>query len=141
MYRSLMTAVAVELSVSTQAAFAVDGAPNDWSGYYIGADLGAAWSKTNVTNTVGDASLNWTDFAVGQSLGYNQSGLIGGAHIGVNFQQDRFLYGAELSAFEDGITGGGTLPPNLTGSSGDDVFASRIRALVLATARVGYPFD
>ncbi len=141
MYRSLMTAVAVVLSISTQAAFAADGAPHDWSGYYIGADLGGAWSKTNLTNTVSDPALNWTDFAVGQSLGYTQSGLVGGAHVGLNFQQDRFLYGAELAAFGAGVTGGGTLPPNQMGSAGDDVFASRIRMLLLATARVGYTFD
>lgn len=141
MYRSLMTAVAVLLSVSMQAAVAADGAPHDWSGYYIGADLGGAWSKTNLTNTVSDPALNWTDFAVGQSLGYTQSGLVGGGHLGVNFQQDRFLYGVELSAFATGLTGGGTLPPNFTGSAGDDVFASKIRTLLLATARVGYTFD
>jgi outer membrane immunogenic protein len=141
MYRSLMTAVAVVPSVSTQAALAGDGAPHDWSGYYIGADLGGARSKTNLTNTVSDPALNWTDFAVGQSLGHTQSGLVGGAHVGMNFQKDRFLYGVELSAFRAGVTGGGTLPPNLTGSAGDDVFASKIRTLLLATARVGYTFD
>ncbi|MEM5471253.1 outer membrane beta-barrel protein [Hoeflea sp. AS60] len=141
MYRSLMTAVAVVLSVSTQAAVAADGAPHDWSGYYIGVDLGGARSKTNLTNTVSDPALNWTDFGVGDSLGYTRSGLLGGAHVGLNFQQDRFLYGAELSAFGAGISGGGTLPPNLTGSAGDDVFVSKILMLLLATARVGYTFD
>lgn len=144
MYRSLMTAVAVVLSASTQCAFAAEQpayATHDWSGFYIGGDLGGAWTQTNLTNTVSDASLNWTDFGVGQSLGYNQSGLVGGGHVGMNFQQDRFLYGVELSAFATALTGGGTLPPNLTGSAGDDVFATKIQALVLATARAGYTWD
>jgi outer membrane immunogenic protein len=58
--------------------------PFSWTGLYIGANIGGAWSHTSINDTV-----------TGASLGFDNSGFIGGGQIGFNYQINRFVLGVE----------------------------------------------
>jgi opacity protein-like surface antigen len=58
----------------------------NWSGFYLGGNLGGAWT---------DGSL--TDNLTGTSFSADHSGLVAGAQIGFNYQIGWFVWGAEAS--------------------------------------------
>jgi outer membrane immunogenic protein len=58
-----------------------------WTGVYVGGQIGYAWGTVN-TN-IGD---NFGDFT---SFSTNNSGVIGGAHVGYNVQLNQFVVGLE----------------------------------------------
>ena len=62
-----------------------------WTGFYIGANIGGAWSHGSIT-----------DNATGASLSANNSGFIGGGQLGFNYQFNTFVLGAEWDI--DGTT-------------------------------------
>jgi opacity protein-like surface antigen len=93
----LSTVAAVALLVASSAAFAADlGRPApaaapiimpiyNWTGFYIGANLGGAW-----------ASGTLTDNLTGASFTGNHSGVIGGGTLGYNWQvSPNFVVGFE----------------------------------------------
>ena len=55
-----------------------------WTGLYIGANIGGAWSNGSITDQVTGAQLN-----------SNSSGFIGGGQIGYNYQFNTFVLGVE----------------------------------------------
>jgi len=65
-------------------------APCDWSGFYIGMNVGVAGLQTDITDkddfqTFGTTSLEDTNFA-------------GGGQMGYNWQKGAFVYGLEVDA-------------------------------------------
>ena len=60
-----------------------------WTGVYVGAQIGYAWGSANTQ--LGDSFGNVTAFSV------NNSGVIGGAHVGYNLQLGQFVVGLEGS--------------------------------------------
>ena len=58
--------------------------PFSWTGLYIGANIGGAWSHSSINDSV-----------TGASLGFDNSGFIGGGQIGFNYQINQFVLGVE----------------------------------------------
>jgi outer membrane immunogenic protein len=58
--------------------------PFSWTGLYIGANIGGAWSQGSITDNVTGAQLN-----------SDSSGFIGGGQIGYNYQINQFVLGVE----------------------------------------------
>jgi outer membrane immunogenic protein len=56
----------------------------NWTGFYVGGNLGAGW-----------ASGTMTDSFTGASLSDSKSGFIGGGQVGYNYQVSNFVFGAE----------------------------------------------
>ena len=61
-----------------------------WTGVYVGGQVGIQWGQTNwdrfdPTNTVSIAS----------ELPYANKGVVGGGHIGYNYQVSQFVFGVE----------------------------------------------
>ena len=73
----------------------------DWSGLYVGAHIGGAWSDTTLT-----------DNPLGVSLSSGGTGFIGGFQTGYNLQAGNFLYGVEGDF--DWRTFSGTSGPTFT---------------------------
>ncbi len=68
--------------------------PFTWSGVYLGAQIGYAWGKDNVSWS---GTANDLDLAAG-SFGVGPQGAIGGAHLGWNIQPNSwFVFGIEAS--------------------------------------------
>jgi outer membrane immunogenic protein len=60
-----------------------------WSGPYIGAQVGYEWGSTSPSLYAPDGSY------ITSLAGTNSSGVIGGAHIGYNWQVSQFVFGLE----------------------------------------------
>jgi outer membrane immunogenic protein len=67
----------------------------DWSGWYIGANAGAAWQKTDVTTDSGIFSHNGYKFDPNPNASLSKTGFIGGGQIGYNWQRGNFVFGLE----------------------------------------------
>jgi outer membrane immunogenic protein len=109
------TAIALGSVLSVVAAFAVGDAqaadlsarpmykapaapppppPFNWTGFYIGANIGAAWAHGDFFTSTGHTFDN-----------NSEARFIGGGQIGYNWQFDRWVIGIEGTA--DGIAGNG----------------------------------
>jgi hypothetical protein len=56
----------------------------NWSGWYVGANIGGAWSNSTLTNS--NIGTSWTP---------GGNGFIGGGQAGYNVQTGNFLFGVE----------------------------------------------
>lgn len=118
---SATLAVAADAAVGEVAI--VDGA-HDWSGVYVGIQLGGASSDMGFYIQGAEVRSD-----------HSGDGVIGGAQAGWNFQQGSWVYGvvADISAAD--INGGTSCPnPNFICSTSIDWLAS-------ARVRAGYSFD
>jgi outer membrane immunogenic protein len=82
----------------------------NWTGFYIGGNVGGAWAGRNVTD-----SFNGLDFNTG-----NNGVFIGGAQLGGNLQFGAFVVGVEWdfdwAATSNSPTGGGVVVASLGGN-------------------------
>jgi outer membrane immunogenic protein len=63
----------------------------NWTGFYVGGQIGEGWDATSPTLTVGPA-----DFPAGFMLKtLHASGLLGGGYAGFNYQINQFVIGIE----------------------------------------------
>jgi len=94
-------------SVSAQAP------THDWSGFYLGVDVGYSWSNRNreAYNAVNGAFL-------GFSTGHTE-GPLGGVHAGYNFNfTPEIVAGGEIDVFADGANGSELVVAGPPGNSG-----------------------
>jgi opacity protein-like surface antigen len=80
---SSMAAVAADLSQPVYKA-PPPPPPYNWTGFYIGPNIGGAWSTGTLTDEFTDASL-----------GVNNDGFIGGGQLGFNYQISNWVWGVE----------------------------------------------
>jgi outer membrane immunogenic protein len=83
-------------------------APFSWSGFYVGGNIGGAWSQRNVTDNLFGLNFNRTSDGV----------LIGGGQVGFNYQFGNFVLGAEGDfdwAGHNSSTGVGVVVPGIVG--------------------------
>lgn len=126
------------LAADLQSAPAYKAAPPtapvfSWTGLYIGANIGGAWGRSNVTTSVdcgvpllaGTGPLLCTDPVFGPANvaavnaagtgAINSSGITGGVQAGYNLQVDNIVYGIETDFGAFSLRGsrsaGGTLAP------------------------------
>ena len=115
--------------------FKDDPAVYNWTGFYIGGNLGGAWSglsAANFSDTLGSS------FTAGTNLQP-----VGGGQIGVNYQfWNRLVVGAE--AMFDWLPGSQLSPITATDPTGTvsaNILNASEHALATATARLGYAWD
>jgi outer membrane immunogenic protein len=72
-----------------------------WTGFYIGGNVGGAWSRNNGDSDFGPL------FPCIESLpgGGDTSGVIGGGQIGYNWQVNQFVLGVEADVVGSGLKG------------------------------------
>ncbi len=92
----------------------------DWSGFYIGGQIGYAWGRADLH-----------DLTTSTDVRYDTNGVIGGGHFGYNWQSGTTVFGFETDF-------------NATGVKGDDggafgaVDTTKIRDAASLRARLGY---
>jgi outer membrane immunogenic protein len=65
----------------------------DWTGFYIGGNVGYSWGSSNSTVSMSDATSGTIlNSAIGK---FNMDGVIGGGQIGYNWQRDKWVFGLE----------------------------------------------
>jgi outer membrane immunogenic protein len=102
-----------------------------WSGFYIGGNIGGAWSHGDVTD-----SLFGLDF----SNGNNNGVFIGGGQVGLNYQFSNFVIGAEADfdwAANNNNSGNGVVVPGV----GTFQVTSNNTWISTAAARFGVAYD
>jgi len=128
----LLGTAALTVFVAASAALAADiptkapapyvAAQVNWTGFYIGAHVGAGWS-----------TAEWREVGIPQGT-YNLNGFLGGGQIGYNWQSGWAVFGVEADASWTDIKG-----------SSDcftfDFCRSKIDALGTITARFGGTVD
>ena len=100
-----------------------------WTGFYLGANLGGAWSSTTVTSNITGA--NWKP---------SHTSFIGGGQLGYNYQfSNNFVLGGEWTY----DWGGGDSTSNVLSTPAGNLQASTKSASWLTTlaARFGYAND
>lgn len=100
-----------------------------WTGFYIGANLGGAWSD-------GDGNANVDPFGYGPISG-SASSFIYGAQIGYNYQVGSWVFGLETDL--QGATSGGSME-GIAGST-PYAFDADVDYFGTIRARVGYTWD
>ena len=95
----------------------------NWTGFYVGAHLGGAWS-----------TANWTDPVSGLTDHLTGGGVFGGAQTGVNYQFDSVVLGIE------GDFSGTSLKPSDTDAAGF-MHATSTYWTSTVTARLGYAIN
>jgi len=97
----------------------------DWSGIYLGGQLGAA----NVRN-------EWTNDLTLENVTQGTTGVAGGAHVGLQKQWSWIVTGAELSYLgmdQSGSVGSATVP--------GVTLSSRVRDITLLTGKFGWTWQ
>jgi outer membrane immunogenic protein len=111
----------------------VEATPN-WSGFYVGGQLGGAWSdmdyrfaNPNYFNTLGPVVL-------GRNFSFDADGVIGGGQLGYNYQTGPWVLGVEGSLGGAALDDAHPSPffPTL------DRYSTEIGLLATVTGKVGY---
>ena len=95
-----------------------------WTGFYIGGNLGGAWARGSVNDSL-----------FGLSASSNRSGFIGGGQLGVNYQFSNIVLGAEWDFDWTSLdaTGNGRFVPGLGTLQG----TANTRSISTLAARFG----
>ena len=125
-----LAASALFFSAAIGNAFAGDNGARDWSGPYIGADVGYAWGETG--NTWRSPGAGYNDWQPDGNISYGSA--IGGGHAGYLTQFGQLVIGAEIDIGATALKGN------------DSQFAGEINSIdinYLGTirGRLGYAFD
>ncbi len=102
--------------------------PYNWTGFYVGAHIGGAWSKLGV---------NDYDEFVGGNFSNDSSGIFGGGQLGYNFQSGQFVFGVEVDLGAMGLRNSSFEPGtgNIIQSNKSSGFYADV------TGRLGYAWD
>jgi len=135
----------------------------NWSGFYIGANIGGAWSHSNADSPLGlPCTVCYipsvvTDINAQAAQSVHSSGVTGGLQLGYNIQMSNFVYGVETdfnamnlrgsqstSAYFTGFPGPGAAPLYTNSISANWLFTARARLGFLVSNNVlvyvGVPF-
>jgi opacity protein-like surface antigen len=99
-------------------------APYDWTGFYVGANAGAAWGRSR-----------W-DFAGDGAVSPHVAGFLAGGDIGYNYQAGKWVMGVEGAAGWTNARGARPCPGGFFYTCEEG-----FTALSTATGRIGYAFD
>jgi outer membrane immunogenic protein len=124
MKRTFIQVVAVA-SLLTTSAMAADLAPRmytkappvvvavyDWTGFYIGGNVGYSWGRSSSSLALLDAGT----IVSAANTKFDMNGVIGGGQLGYNWQRDRWVFGLEADIQGSDQKGSGSLlcPGNTT---------------------------
>ena len=105
--------------------------PRSWTGFYVGANVGAAWGHSAISNDPGPLWLT----APGNA---NATNVIGGVQGGYNWQINNVVLGVEgdfsLTGISQSILAASPALPR-------DVYSSKITDLATIRGRIGWAFD
>jgi outer membrane immunogenic protein len=104
--KRIFIGIAGVASLLTTSALAADLAPRmytkapppvvavyDWTGFYIGGNVGYSWGRSSTTEAFSDA-LTGTVLSAAAAK-FNLNGVIGGGQIGYNWQRSSWVFGLE----------------------------------------------
>ncbi len=115
----------------------------DWTGFYVGGELGGQWGRTN-WNTTSTSDFPGTIVDASTPRNYNSSGFRVGGYAGYNWQVTNWVIGLEGSgAWSDATATSAGIPGCTiacagTPGPGVDVSSVKLRWDASARVRIGY---
>jgi len=106
----------------------------NWTGFYLGGNLGAAWGQGNVTDTLTGLSFSGTSNAV----------FVGGGQVGFNYQISDIVFGVEGDfdwAANNNNNGTGVVIPGPLGLGHTFTASVNNRSITTLTGRLGVAWD
>lgn len=118
------SAIAADMPVKARMPAAVS--VYNWTGLYVGADLGAGWGKKDWDNLLGGA---------GSVISHNPNGVLAGGQLGYNYQMGAFVLGIEGQWDWGNLKG--------SGDCQNTAFTceTRVNSIGSISGRVGYAWD
>jgi outer membrane immunogenic protein len=110
--------------------------PASWTGIYVGAHVGHAW--TDVDWGLGYTGITANDLP--GTFGFNHDGVIAGGQLGLQFQSGKWVFGTEL-ALSGGHSASRIDDVQLFFDNAVGTLETKVDWMVLATARLGYASD
>jgi outer membrane immunogenic protein len=107
----------------------------DWSGIYLGGNVGAAFMRDNATQ-VGTAPLN----TIYGSIPVNPVGALGGGQIGANYEFAPWVVGIE-GMWSGAVSMSSTTMVSSAGTAINESMQDNLFWLASATGRIGYAHD
>ena len=117
LFTGVVTASAADMAVKA-APIPMAPAPFSWTGFYIGANVGGAWTPNNGGSDFGPLFPPFIVLAPQAAIPTlipgqldvlggtgRQSGVIGGGQVGYNWQVNQFVLGVEADAVASGLNG------------------------------------
>jgi outer membrane immunogenic protein len=109
----------------------------DWSGFYVGGQLGGAWNDIGWNQTNANYFNTNGAIVVGNASGFDSSGVLGGILAGGNIQVGRWIFGVELAANATDLSDSRVSPF----FPATDTFATEINWLGTIEGRIGRSWD
>jgi len=125
-------ALAADLAVKAPPVMPVVAPVYNWTGFYIGGNVGGAWvGNNNVTDSIFGVNFN--------NNGSNNGRFIGGGEVGFNYQYNNFVFGVEgdfdWAANSNNSSNGIATPAGILQVTDNDRWVSTV------AARFGVAFD
>jgi outer membrane immunogenic protein len=142
-----LIAIAALAGLGATAASAADmtapvaGSAYDWSGFYAGAHIGAAYGHIDAIDVQPPQGGFFSDLIVpggaGSGFGFSDTNIAGGLHLGYQWQSDQFVFGGEATWTATAIDKTITSPyfPD------SDIETGKLKHYATVVGRVGYAFD
>lgn len=109
----------------------------NWTGFYVGADVGYGWGTSSSVATTGNVN-----FPVGFAFAPNDlTGAVAGGHAGYNYQIDHFVVGIEGDFDWTDMKGDASDLSPLQRIPTTTTTSSKLTWLADITGRVGYAWD
>jgi len=105
----------------------------NWTGLYVGGHIGGAWTNEQFINNGNGGGFG--DLAPGQGFRQRNSGVMGGAQIGYNWQANNYVFGMEGTI--SGLDNKGSFRNTVFGPA-NDVFSWRANVLATVVGRAGF---
>ena len=102
-----------------------------WTGFYLGGQVGYQWTAESSGTVYGIAP----GAVIGGEPNFNQAGVIGGGHVGYNYQINQIVLGIEGDVEGSTFTGSGPY------ASGAYRFKTEINFEASIRGRLGYAWD
>jgi outer membrane immunogenic protein len=140
--RKVLGAVLAFVAMPVAAGYAADmplkappaaaAAIYNWTGFYVGGELGGGWASGTTTDV--DPSGGFPAGFVGKAINY--SGLLGGGYAGYNYQINQIVLGIDGNYDWADLTGSGSDVSPTTGNN--SVHSARMKWDAAITGRLGY---
>jgi outer membrane immunogenic protein len=113
-----------------------------WTGFYVGANIGAAWARSSVSDDLAASPVGWIGGGTGivGTVNGNNTGLIGGLQAGYNWQFSSVVLGVEGDILFSSVDRTIVFAPGLAPFV-QDTFRSRLDALGTLRGRIGWAVD
>jgi outer membrane immunogenic protein len=104
----------------------------NWTGFYVGGELGGGWARGTTTDVVPSGG-----FPAGfTSASITRSGLLGGGYAGYNYQINQIVLGIDGNYDWADLTGSGSDVSPTTGNTA--VHSAKVKWDAAITGRLGY---